>query len=101
MNTYRIVELLGDGISTELSQSIHSLAETLPFNLDFLPVDLSDEAREKNGPVVYDLAETAMRDLGVGLKYPTATTDEVYSRRSPACAWMSALRSAFHCSIVR
>jgi isocitrate dehydrogenase (NAD+) len=80
MNTYRIVELLGDGISTELSQSIHSLAETLPFNLDFLPVDLSDEARKKNGPVVYDLAETAMRDLGVGLKYPTATTDESPNR---------------------
>ena len=30
MKTYKIVELLGDGISTELSQAVHSLAETLP-----------------------------------------------------------------------
>lgn len=80
MTTYKIVELLGDGISNELSQCVHTLAESLPFTLDFLQVDLSDEARKKTGAVVYDLAETALRDLGVGIKYPTATTDESPNR---------------------
>ena len=50
MTTYRIVELLGDGISHELSQSVHTLASSLPFNLEFLPVDLSDEGAKKTDP---------------------------------------------------
>ena len=80
MTTYRIVELLGDGISNELSQAIHSVAEALPFELDFLPVDLSDESRKRKGMVIFDLAESAMRDLGVTIKYPTATTEESPNR---------------------
>ena len=50
MTTHSIIELLGDGISAELSKSIHTVADTLPFELDFQAVDLSDEARRRGAP---------------------------------------------------
>jgi len=31
MTTYPIIEVLGDGISSELSTSVHQIADTLPF----------------------------------------------------------------------
>ncbi len=80
MITYPIVELLGDGISGELSRSVHSIAEALPFELEFQAVDLSDEARRRDGASVFDRAVTLMRDVGTSLKYPTATTDESPNR---------------------
>jgi len=74
MNTYRVVELLGDGISTELSESVKTIAELLPFELEFLPVDLSLETRNRRpGSEVYDEAEALMREVKVALKYPTVT----------------------------
>jgi isocitrate dehydrogenase (NAD+) len=76
MKSYTVVELHGDGISRELSTSVHTIAQALPLRLDFVPVDLSHEAREKGGLGVYDEAEQAMRRHGVALKYPTATTRE-------------------------
>ncbi|MBI5435123.1 MAG: isocitrate dehydrogenase [Planctomycetes bacterium] len=76
MKTYKIVELHGDGISAELSQSVHRIAEALPFRLDFVPVDLSLENRAKRGLVIYDEAEALMRLHKVALKYPTATKVE-------------------------
>ncbi len=76
MKSYTVVELHGDGISKELSASVHAIAQALPLRLDFVPVDLSHEARERGGLAVYDEAEAAMRRHGVALKYPTATTRE-------------------------
>lgn len=76
MKSYTVVELHGDGISKELSESVHTIAQALPLRIDFVPVDLSHEAREAGGLAVYDEAERAMRRYGVAIKYPTATTRE-------------------------
>ena len=76
MKSYKIVELLGDGISAELSASVHRIAASLPFKLEFLPFDLSEEARDKHGVEIYDGAVRQMEDHGVSIKYPTATTRE-------------------------
>ncbi|WP_255215947.1 isocitrate/isopropylmalate family dehydrogenase [Pseudenhygromyxa sp. WMMC2535] len=80
MSRYTIVELHGDGIARELSQSVHTVAEALPFELDFVPVDLSDQNREARGDVIYDETEAAMRRHGTSMKYPTATTRESPNR---------------------
>ena len=37
--TYKVTELLGDGIGAELSRAVHALAETLPIGLEFEPVE--------------------------------------------------------------
>lgn len=76
MKTYKVVELLGDGISAELSQAVHALSATLPCKLEFVQVDLSEAARARSGSAVYDAAEAAMRAHKVALKYPTTTTTE-------------------------
>jgi isocitrate dehydrogenase (NAD+) len=76
MKSYKIVELLGDGISAELSESVHRIAKSIPCKLDFVPFDLSDEARETKGFQIYDDAVKLMCENGVSLKYPTATTRE-------------------------
>ncbi len=76
MKTYKIVELIGDGISAELSASVHALAKSLPCRLEFLPLDLSQPARERRGDEVYAEAEALMREHRTSLKYPTATTAE-------------------------
>ena len=76
MKTYRIVELQGDGISSELSKSVHRVSGSLPFDLEFIPVDMSVETRQDRGAnVVFDEAEELMRKHKVALKYPTATID--------------------------
>jgi len=74
--SYTIVELHGDGISAELSASVHRIAEFLPFRLNFVAVDLSDENREARGLELYDEAVALMREHGTSIKYPTATTRE-------------------------
>ncbi|MBK7875523.1 MAG: isocitrate dehydrogenase [Planctomycetes bacterium] len=76
MKTYRVVELLGDGISAELSQSVHTVAEALPCRLDFQVIDLSEPNRTKRGSALYDEAVAAMKAARVALKYPTATVAE-------------------------
>lgn len=76
MKTYKVVELLGDGISPELSQSVHAIAEILPCRIEFVPVDLSLEHRTQRGLPLYDEAEALMRLHKVALKYPTATKNE-------------------------
>jgi isocitrate dehydrogenase (NAD+) len=76
MKTYRLVELLGDGISAELSASVHTLAQALPCRLELVQVDLSDENRKRRGFELYEEAATALKEHHVGLKYPTATTAE-------------------------
>jgi isocitrate/isopropylmalate dehydrogenase len=75
MKTYTVAELMGDGISAELSASVHTVAENLPVTIRFVPVDLSDEARLRRGDdAAYDEAEAKMRECKVSMKYPTATT---------------------------
>jgi len=73
MKTYSIVELLGDGISAELSESIHTIAAALPFGIEFDPVDISLEARESRGDLVYDEVMEKMHVHRTAMKYPTTT----------------------------
>ncbi len=74
--TYPVTELLGDGIGAELSRAVHHLAEALPIQLDFRPVDFRLENRRARGQTVYDEAVEAITATGVGLKYPTTTAEE-------------------------
>ncbi len=76
MKTYRVVELHGDGISPELSRSVHTVAEGLPCRLEFVSVDISEPARTRRGAALYQEAAALLREHRVGLKYPTATTAE-------------------------
>ena len=76
MKQYSIVEILGDGISAELSESVHRVAGTLPFGLDFRQVDLSLEERARDKEAAYGACQEAMSELRVGLKYPTVTREE-------------------------
>jgi len=80
MTTYPVVELLGDGISAELSASVHALAEVLPFRLEFAAVDLSDASRRRRGEALFDEAVRRVQEVGTALKYPTATTQESPNR---------------------
>jgi isocitrate dehydrogenase (NAD+) len=73
---YSVTELLGDGIGVELSQAIHTMAQALPINLDFIQVDLSLENRRREGPQVYDRAYKAITETRFALKYPTMTEEE-------------------------
>jgi len=76
MKTHRVVELHGDGISPELSKSVHSVAEALACRIEFVPVDLSEQNRNRRGRAVYEDAATLLEEHKVGIKYPTATTAE-------------------------
>jgi len=76
MATYKITELLGDGISTELSKSVHTVLTALPVKLEIEQIDLSLEAREKDAKGCYDRAFSSMVKTSAALKYPTATKKE-------------------------
>jgi isocitrate dehydrogenase (NAD+) len=52
--TYKVTELLGDGIGAELSRAVHALADALPIHLDFEPVDLTLENRRARKGKTYD-----------------------------------------------
>ncbi len=73
MSAIKITELLGDGIGPELADSVHAVAESLPVEFDFLPVDWSLENREARGMDVIDEAEQSMRATRLAVKYPTVT----------------------------
>lgn len=74
--TLHVAEFLGDGISAELSASIHEVARRLPLDVRFDAVDLSLEARERDAESCYRRADEAIRRHGVALKYPTTTRKE-------------------------
>ena len=74
MSQHTIVELHGDGISPELSESVHTIADALPSELTFKGIDLSQGNREARGDALYDEAVEVMTRHGVAMKYPTATT---------------------------
>lgn len=74
--TYKVTELLGDGIGWELSKAVHALADALPIRLDFEPVDLTLESRRARGKAAYDEAVASVVANKVALKYPTITAEE-------------------------
>lgn len=73
MSTIQITELLGDGIGQELAESLHAVADSLPVDFQFHPVDWSLENREAKGEAIIDEAEASMRETKLALKYPTIT----------------------------
>lgn len=73
-----VTELQGDGIGPELAESVHAVAEALPLDIRFRPVDWSLANREKRGDEVIDEAEQSMRATRLAVKYPTVT-----NKRSP------------------
>jgi isocitrate dehydrogenase (NAD+) len=73
---YKVTELLGDGIGSELSVAIHTLARALPIVLDFECVDLSLENRTARKGAIYDEAVASVTANKVAIKYPTVTAEE-------------------------
>jgi len=78
LKTIEITELMGDGIGPELAESVHAVAESMPADFKFIPVDWSLENREARGDDVIDEAEASMRATKLAVKYPTITR-----KRSP------------------
>jgi isocitrate dehydrogenase (NAD+) len=74
--TYRVTELLGDGIGAELAQAVHTLADSLPVELLFDPIDLTLENRRANRATIYDDAVRSIEANRLALKYPTVTAEE-------------------------
>jgi isocitrate dehydrogenase (NAD+) len=74
--SYKVTELLGDGIGAELSRAVHTLAAALPIHLDFEPVDFSLEHRRASKNKVYDEAIASITANKVAIKYPTITAEE-------------------------
>jgi isocitrate dehydrogenase (NAD+) len=74
--TYRVTELLGDGIGAELSRAVHRLVAALPVNLEFQAVDLCLENRRARRTAIYDEAVASISETGFALKYPTTTAEE-------------------------
>jgi len=71
-----ITELWGDGIGSELKDAVHVVADALPIELEFRPVDMTLENRRIHGGAVYDEAVESMRATRLAIKYPTVTENE-------------------------
>ncbi len=71
-----VAEFLGDGISAELSASVHQVAAALPLDVHFHPVDLTLASRRANAEACYDAAMAAIGTHRLALKYPTVTAEE-------------------------
>lgn len=71
--TIEITELQGDGIGPELAESIHAIADSLPADIKFIPIDWSIENREAKGDEVIDEAADSMHATKLAMKYPTET----------------------------
>jgi isocitrate dehydrogenase (NAD+) len=76
MASYQITELLGDGISAELSKSVHTLIGVMGVDLQIEQIDLSLDARRKDAKAAYDKALASMKRTAATLKYPTVTENE-------------------------
>jgi isocitrate dehydrogenase (NAD+) len=74
--TYKVTELLGDGIGAELVEAVHTLAASLPVELVFEPIDLTLENRRANKATIYNDAVRSIEANGLALKYPTVTAEE-------------------------
>ncbi|HLX64951.1 MAG TPA: isocitrate/isopropylmalate family dehydrogenase [Planctomycetota bacterium] len=75
MAEHKITELMGDGISPELSNSVHTMIDALPVKLEIEQIDLTLENRRKDKKI-YDEALASMAKTEAALKYPTATETE-------------------------
>jgi isocitrate dehydrogenase (NAD+) len=73
MQSFEVTEFWGDGIGSELRESIHAVAGALPIDLRFQPVDLSLENRQRLGPPLYDEAVASAKRTRLAFKYPTVT----------------------------
>lgn len=73
MSTIEITELLGDGIGPELAESVHAVADSLPVDIAWEPIDWSLDTREARGDEAIDEAEASMRRTKLAVKYPTVT----------------------------
>lgn len=73
MSKIQITELMGDGIGPEIAKSVHAVADSLPIELDFVPIDWSLETREKRGMDAIDEAYESMNATKLAVKYPTVT----------------------------
>ena len=78
MSAIEITELLGDGIGPELAEAVHQVADSLPVDFKFIPVDWSLETREARGDAAIDEAYESMQKTKLAVKYPTVT-----NKRSP------------------
>ena len=74
--TWQVTELMGDGISLELQQSVHSVVDALPLDIQFDTLDWSLAERERVGVKAIDVAAESMRRNRLALKYPTTTKRE-------------------------
>ena len=74
--TYIITELLGDGISAELAESVRILIDALPLDVKLESVDLSLANRKRHGREIFDEAEDSIRRNRFALKYPTTTEED-------------------------
>ena len=74
--TLHVAEFHGDGISAELSESVHGVAAALPLRVQFHPVDLTLASRRTNAAACYEAALTAIRAHRIAMKYPTVTEAE-------------------------
>src|SRR5687768_17274914 len=72
----QVAEFHGDGISPELSASVHRVAEALPLQVRFHSVDLTLASRRTNATACYDAAMTAITTQRIAMKYPTVTETE-------------------------
>ncbi len=76
-SAHDVAEILGDGISRELHESVHRVAGSLPARLRFHPIDLSRASRETRGAEpLYAETVTLVERHRVALKYPTETFAE-------------------------
>lgn len=78
MSKISITELMGDGIGPEIAESVHAVADSLPADFEFLPIDWSLETRERRGDDAIDDAVESMKKTKLAVKYPTIT-----NKRSP------------------
>lgn len=76
MITVTISELLGDGIGPELRQAVHTIADILPLDFEFRPVDFTLENRERSDRGLFQDAAAQMAATRLALKYPTVTKTE-------------------------
>ncbi len=74
--TIHVAEFLGDGISPELSESVHAVAAALPLRVQFHAVDLTLPSRRTNAAACYDAAMAAITAHRIAMKYPTVTEQE-------------------------
>lgn len=76
MQSYKITELMGDGIAPELSTAVRAIVAALPVKLEIEQVDLSLTTRRKDAQTAYERALESMFRTAATLKYPTATERE-------------------------